>query len=135
RDRDGDGDRPPIVDSMDTMTIILNGRVECMRSHQQRTTLQSAGYQYLKTKLVVVLAETASSGGSDGERAQAAVLTRESFKRRFWRTEGDVRGGGSGGGRNCDGGGGGRNHDREDEITNGAMRRVSCFICGKAAQP
>ncbi|CAN7017670.1 unnamed protein product [Brassica oleracea var. botrytis] len=44
------------------MTIILNGRVECMKSHQQRTTLQSAGYQYSETKLVrledlVVLAE------------------------------------------------------------------------------
>ena len=42
----------PIVESTDTMTIILNGRVECMKSHQQRTTLQSAGYQYSETKLV-----------------------------------------------------------------------------------
>ena len=42
----------PIVESTDTMTIILKGRVECMKSHQQRTTLQSAGYQYLETKLV-----------------------------------------------------------------------------------
>ncbi|CAN6864587.1 unnamed protein product, partial [Brassica oleracea] len=60
------------------MTIILNGRVECMKSHQQRTTLQSAGYQYLETKLAQDVSKSrrntrlkgasGGSGGSGGER-------------------------------------------------------------------
>ncbi|CAN7026315.1 unnamed protein product [Brassica oleracea var. botrytis] len=65
------------------MTIILNGRVECMKSHQQRTTLQSARYQYLETKLedLVVLAEREFQATILAERElQAAVLTEREFQ-------------------------------------------------------
>ncbi|KAH0885967.1 hypothetical protein HID58_062063 [Brassica napus] len=74
----------PIVESTYTMTIILNGRVECMKSHQQRTTLQSAGYQYSETKLedLVVLAEREFQATILAERElQVAVLTEREFQK------------------------------------------------------
>ncbi|CAF1726354.1 unnamed protein product [Brassica napus] len=79
------------------MTIILNGRVECMKSHQQRTTLQSAGYQYLETKLenLVVLAERELQAAVLSERElQAAVLTEREFQKAVLATHKETYGGG-----------------------------------------
>ncbi|CAN6857499.1 unnamed protein product [Brassica oleracea] len=81
------------------MTIILNGRVECMKSHQQRTTLQSAGYQYLETKLenLVVLAERELQAAVLSERElQAAVLTEREFQKAVLATHKETYGGGIG---------------------------------------